>query len=131
MPHPFANPEGVYPTSNTPDTEFDSDKEVVGSDCLCVLGSKKHNPECEYATPDTEWENEFDEKFSEFRYENVPDDMDVPIVYVKDFIRNLRTRHDTYWKERVEEIYGHFSWCQECAEGPMCKDALAIKDNLK
>jgi hypothetical protein len=38
----------------TPDTEFDSDKEVVGSDCLCVLGSKKHNPECEYATPDTE-----------------------------------------------------------------------------
>lgn len=41
-------------TKNTPDTEFDSDKEVVGSDCLCVLGSKKHNPECEYATPDTE-----------------------------------------------------------------------------
>jgi len=29
--------------------EYDSDKEVVGSDCLCVLGSKKHNPECEYA----------------------------------------------------------------------------------
>ncbi len=41
------------------------------------------------------------------------------------------SKRDTYWKERVEEIYGHFSWCQECAEGPMCKDALAIKDNLK
>ncbi len=27
------------------------DQEAVGSDCLCVLGSKRHQPDCEYYTP--------------------------------------------------------------------------------
>lgn len=57
--------------------------------------------------------------------------LDVAKPWVDEAIAEATSSRDTYWKERVEEIYGHFSWCQECAEGPMCKDALAIKDNLK
>ena len=110
MPHPFANPEGVYPTSNTPDTEFDSDKEVVGSDCLCVLGSKKHNPECEYATPDIEWEKVVEEFYLNFT-DIEKQELDTPSwnhngvtpYLVEQWIRTLLTSRDTYWKERVRK----------------------------
>ena len=86
-------------------------------------------------TPDTEWEK----IVGKFWESEVP----VEDEYGGDKVRWLKnspiakfmlktlTSRNTYWKERVEEIYSHFSWCQECAEGPMCKDALAIKDNLK
>ncbi len=121
MPHPFANPEGVYPTSNTPDTEFDSDKEVVGSDCLCVLGSKKHNPECEYATPDTEWEKVVEEFYLNFT-DIEKQELDTPSwnhngvtpYLVEQWIRTLRTRHDTYWKERVQSLTDYIEHDNQC-----------------
>ncbi len=97
-------------TKNTPDTEFDSDKEVVGSDCLCVLGSKKHNPECEYATPDIEWEKVVEEFYLNFT-DIEKQELDTPSwnhngvtpYLVEQWIRTLLTSRDTYWKERVRK----------------------------
>jgi len=53
-----------------------------------------------------EWESAFDEKFKDFAYETVPEDMDVPIVYVKDFIRATLQDHKQKILERFpkEEV---------------------------
>lgn len=42
------------------------------------------------------------------------------------WLRTLLTEKDKEREEAVREVFGHFSWCQECAEGPACRDALAI-----
>ena len=51
-------------------------------------------------TPDTEWENEFDERFGDTFRLCCDDETLSPVI--KGHIRTLLSSRDTYWKERVE-----------------------------
>lgn len=111
---------------NTPDTEFDSDKEVVGSDCLCVLESKKHNPECEYATPDAEWERTRREVEIELRTNYV--------VLTKEQLAkhdvDLLTSRDNYWRERVDRVLIAMSWREENETSEAIRVLAEIRERL-
>ncbi len=47
-----------------------------------------------------------------------------------DWLRQaLQSQADKYEKDKgeaVKEAFSHFSWCQECADGPICSEAKAI-----
>jgi hypothetical protein len=52
--------------------------------------------------------------------------IDSTIDHQSDWLKEKLTTLQTQHREQVQKIYSHFSWCQECAEGPICNDALAI-----
>lgn len=122
-------------------TPANEDKEVVGADCMCVLGSKKHSPDCWYAyTPANEWREEFDKEFTFVlgRYHDYPNGVKVKKSRddVKDFIQNLLDQHSARLVERIEKEsqnckYGHeFSpTCERCLARAEMRDDILNKDN--